>query len=71
MPTEKQITVYVEAVNPSAPNFGDTNIVIPETDPDRADFLMSCRTFFLDQERPADAQKFYDAVKQTPSTPES
>lgn len=64
----KEITVYVEANNPSTPTFGDTNIVIPETDNDRADFLMECREFFLTRDRKEDADKFYQAVSQTPST---
>jgi len=61
------ISVYVSAL-PGAPDFGDTTITLPEVDEDRADFLMSCRNFFIDRQRPADAEKFYDAVAQTPST---
>ena len=71
MPIPKEITVYVEANNPGTETYGDTNRVIPEKDPDRREFLMSCRNFFNAADRPEDADKFYQAVKQTPSTQES
>ena len=64
----KEITVYVEANNPQADNFGDTNIIIPEADPDRSEFLMQCRNFFIAADRNEDADKFYQAAKQTPSS---
>lgn len=63
-----QITVYVQAL-PGDPNFGDTSITIPENDPDRAEFLETCEEFFIGKDRKQDADKFYQAVKQTPSTP--
>lgn len=64
----KEITVYVEAVNPGTPTYGNTNIVVPEEDKDRSDFLMNCREFFIARGRQPDADKFYQAVSQTPSS---
>jgi hypothetical protein len=64
-----QITVYVEAF-PEKPNFGDTTIPLPETDPDRAEYLESCENFFKGKNRPQDADKFHQAINQTPSSDE-
>lgn len=62
----KEVTCYVEAV-PGKPDFGLTTITIQEKDPDRAEFLTKCREFFLSKNRPAEADRFYQAVSQTPS----
>jgi hypothetical protein len=62
-----QITVYVQAI-PGKPDFGDTQIIIPETDENRQEFLEKCEQFFKSKNRPQDADKFHQAIAQTPSS---
>src|SRR5262245_36139001 len=59
-----QITVWVNAY-PEQADFGLTTITIPENDEDRAEYLETCEKFFKDKNRPADADKFHQAVRQT------
>ena len=62
----KDVTCFVEA-RPEAPNFGQTTITIEETDPDRAEFLTVCESFFRENDRPEVADRFHQAIAQTPS----
>ena len=64
--TDTEVTVHVEA-RPGAANFGDTNIVVKEQDPDRSEFLTHCDQFFRSRGRTETADKFYSAEKQTAS----
>jgi hypothetical protein len=65
----QEITVYVNAVNTTAADYGWTDIRIPPDDKDRAEFLANCEEFYKSKGRTADADKFHQAIKQTPLDP--
>jgi hypothetical protein len=60
-------TVHTNAI-PGSPTFGDTDIIVFETDPDREAFLKHCADWCHSHNRPEDAKRFMDAIPQTPST---
>ena len=61
------LTVYVNVTSPVESNqYGETTIVVKKDDKHRAGFLQCCQDFFTTNGRPADADKFYQARKQTP-----
>jgi hypothetical protein len=61
-----EITVWVNAF-PEDAGFGDTVITIKEDDADRAEFLEQCEAFFKARDRAAEADRFHQAIMQTPS----
>lgn len=64
------LTVYVNVTSPVESNqYGETSIVIKKDDPHRSGYLKSCEDFFKINGRAADADKFYQARKQTPWDP--
>lgn len=62
-----ELTVYVDAVSPeSSKQYGETSIVIPKDDTHRNGLLKCCQDFCTANGRPQDAEKFKQAIKQTP-----
>ena len=70
MPIPPELKVYVNVLGqPTDDTYGETQITVPAKDKDRASFLTHCEQFFRNANRTADADKFHQAIKQTPQDP--
>jgi hypothetical protein len=62
------VTCYVEVQDPTSQDYGITIATWPPKDKDRATILQGIANLYLGLNRPNDAQRFSQAVNQTPWT---
>jgi hypothetical protein len=70
IPNMNNVVCYVEVQDPTSADYGLTTATWPPNDKDRAGVLQAITTFYQSKGRLEDAQRFSQAINQTPWTKE-